>query len=179
MKSKYSSNPDSVQQNRCLPFNQIPSAKPNTHSTQLWSTPLTSHLVDLWLSVFSHPLSLSSSSELAFTSKAQPSPAQPSQSTVELVVTATSTTILVVAISGLGGVFRWVWVDLSWVWYDFRFPWGGVGWVLLGWWLHLLLLSRAMVIGGGTTMARVRWEWEGPERKREWGEGERKKLVKY
>ena len=148
--------------------------QPNTHSTQLWSTPLTSHLADLWLLVFSHPLSLSSSSEFAFTSKAQPS-----LSTVDLVVTATSTTILAVAISGLGWVFRWVWVDLSWVWYDFRFPWVGGGWVLLGWWLHLLFLSRAMVIGGGTTMARVRWEWEGLERKREWGEGERKKLVKY
>ena len=148
-------------------INKVPSAKPNTHSTQLWLMPSTSHLVDLWLSVFSHPSYLSSSFELALTSKAQ-------LISSRLVAAATSAVILAVTISGLGWVFRWVWVDLSWVWYDFGFPWGGGGWVLLGRWLHLLLLSRAMVIGGGTAVARVSWEWEGPERKREWGEGERK-----
>ena len=45
---------------------------------------------------------------------------------------------------------------MSWVWYDFGFPWDGGGWVLLGWWLHLLLLSRAMVIGGDKSEVRVR-----------------------
>ena len=45
---------------------------------------------------------------------------------------------------------------MSWVWYDFGFPWGDGGWVLLGWWLHLLLLSRAMEIGGGKSEMKVR-----------------------
>ena len=145
MKSKYSSNPASVQQNRCLPFNQIPSsdwrlinqipsAKPNTHSTQLWSMPLTSHLADLWLSIFSHPLSLSSSSELAFTSKAQPSPAQP----VDSRFGGNSNIDNDIGSSNIG--FRMgfsvglSWFELGLVWFSFSMGW---------WWLGVVGLVVA------------------------------------